>query len=149
VRNHHDFHDSVEKIIDHKKSTNHIPISNDHTLFLKKLENHIIIRVTNGSSIHLNSVAIENIPGKIHTKRTIIAIIAIHKSTTGYVVAAINLFLNEYKNAYSADKLRNTVTKFPDDSHDLIIAISDAPKYSPSLIMAFVSVFPSFVEMAS
>ena len=59
----------------------------------------------------------------------------------------MNLFLNVNKNVYSLAKSRNTVTKFPDDSHDLIIAISDAVKYSPNLTIEFVSVLPSFVEI--
>ena len=123
-------------------------MNNDQILCLKKFENHIIIRVTTGNSTHGNSDAIEKIPGSIHINNTTIAIAAIAKSTTGYVVAVINLFLNEYRNAYSLAKLRSTVTKFPDDSPDLIIAISDDPKYSLSLTIALVRVLPSLVDIA-
>jgi hypothetical protein len=100
----------------------------DHTLLVRNVENHIIIRVTSGSSTLGNSFAIEKIPGKIQTNSTIIATNAITRSTIGYVVAQINLFLSEYKNAYSDDSERRTVTKLPDDSPDLTTAISDASK---------------------
>ena len=82
-------------MIDPKKRTNQIPISNDQTLCVRKFENHIIIRVTSGNSTHGNSDAIEKIPGRIQTNKITIAINAMANSTTGYVVAAMNLFLNE------------------------------------------------------
>lgn len=129
LRNAHAFHPSVEKTIDHKNNNNHNPINIDHILCVRKLENAIIARVTNGNSTFGNSLAIENIPGNIPTKRIIIAKKATTNNTIGYVVAPINLFLNEYRKAYSVANERNTVTRLPDDSHDLTIAISDALKY--------------------
>jgi hypothetical protein len=128
LRNPRAFHESVENMIEQKKRTNHIQTRIDEKLDVRNAEKFIIARVTNGNSTFGNSDAIENIHGNIPTKRTIIATKATINNTTGYVTAQINLFLNIYKKAYSEARLRNTVTKFHDDSHDFIIAISEALK---------------------
>ena len=114
----------------------------------KKVENHIIARVTKGNSTPGNCVAIEKIPGRIPTNSTMIAIRAIIRSTTGYVIALINLFANELIKTYSWARLRKTVTRFHDVSHALIIATSEGSKYIDNLLIAFVNVLPSFIEIA-